>query len=44
MARAHSIAKNKNESKEWYKKAKIAGDLILDEKDREYFLLDLNSK
>ena len=44
MARAHSIAKNKIQSKEWYKKAKIAGNLIVGAKDREYFLLDLNSK
>jgi len=44
MTRAYSIAKNQNESKEWYKKAKVAGDLIVSEKDKEYFLLDLNSK
>ena len=44
MARAHSISNNQNESKEWYKKVKIAGDLIEGEKDKEYFLLDLNSK
>ena len=44
MARAHSISKNQNESREWYKKAKNAGDLIEGEKDKEYFLLDLNSK
>ena len=44
MARAYSIANNQNESKEWYKKAKVAGDLIVGEKDKEYFLLDLNSK
>ena len=44
MARAYSIASNQNESKEWYKKAKVAGDLIVGEKDKEYFLLDLNSK
>ena len=35
---------NQNESKGWYKKAKVAGDLIVGEKDKEYFLLDLNSK
>ena len=44
MARSHSIANNQSESKEWYKKAKVAGDLITNEKDKEYFLLDLNSK
>ena len=44
MARAHSITNNQSESKEWYKKAKVAGDLIANEKDKEYFLLDLNSK
>ena len=44
MARAHSIANNHNESKEWYKRAKVAGDLIANEKDKEYFLLDLNVK
>ena len=44
MARAYSISNNQNKSKEWYKKAKIAGDLIEGEKDKEYFLLDLNSK
>ena len=44
MARAYSILDNKHESKEWYNKAKIAGNLIEVEKDKEYFLLDLNSK
>ena len=44
MARAHSISENKDESEKWYKKAKAAGDLITDEKDKEYFSLDLNSK
>ena len=44
MARAHSISENIDESEEWYKKAKTAGDLITDEKDKEYFSLDLNSK
>ena len=44
MARAHSIANNQSESKEWYKRAKVAGDLIANEKDKEYFLLDLNVK
>ena len=44
MARAHLIANNQSEYKEWYKKAKVAGDLIANEKDKEYFLLDLNSK
>ena len=44
MARAYSIANNKNKSKEWYKRAKVAGNLIVNEKDKEYFLLDLNSK
>ncbi len=44
MARAHSIANSQSEFKEWYKKAKVAGDLIENEKDKEYFLLDLNSK
>ena len=44
MARTHSIANNQSESKEWYKKANVAGDLIANEKDKEYFLLDLNSK
>ena len=44
MARAHSIANNQSKSKEWYKKEKVAGDLIANEKDKEYFLLDLNSK
>lgn len=44
MARAYSISDNKHESKEWYNKAKISGDLIEGEKDKEYFLLDLNSK
>ena len=34
MARAHSIANNQSESKEWYKKAKVAGDLIANEKDK----------
>ena len=42
MARAYSISDNQNKSKKWYKKAKNAGDLI--EGDKEYFLLDLNSK
>ena len=44
MARAYSISDNQNKSKKWYKKAKNAGDLIEGEKDKEYFLLDLNSK
>ena len=44
MARAYLISNNQNEYKEWYKKAKVAGDLIAGEKDKEYFLLDLNSK
>ena len=44
MARAYSISENKDESEEWYKKAKAAGDLIADEKDKECFILDLNSK
>ena len=44
MARAHSISNDQNESKEWYKKAIISGNLIEGEKDKEYFLLDLNSK
>ena len=44
MARAYSISDNQNKSKKWYKKAKNAGDLIEGDKDKEYFLLDLNSK
>ena len=44
MARAHSISENIDESEEWYKKAKTAGDLIANEKDKKYFILDLNSK
>ena len=44
MAQAFSIANNENKFKEWYKKAKVAGGLITNEKDKEYFLLDLNSK
>ena len=44
MARAYSISENKDESEKWYKKAKAAGDLIADEKDKEYFILDFNSK
>ena len=44
MARAYSISENKDESEEWYKKAKAAGDLIVDEKDKECFILNLNSK
>ena len=44
MARAYSITNNQNESKEWYKKTKVAADLIEGKKDKEYFLLDLNSK
>ena len=44
MTRAYSISNNQNKSKEWYKKAKVARDLIVGKKDKEYFLLDLNSK
>ena len=44
MARAYSISNDQNESKKWYEKAKNAGDLIVGEKDKEFFLLDLNSK
>ena len=44
MARAYSISDNQNKSKKWCKKAKNTGDLIEGEKDKEYFLLYLNSK
>ena len=44
MARAYSNTNNQNESKEWYKKAKVAGDSIVNEKDKEYFISDLNSQ
>ena len=44
MARAYLIENKQNESKKWYKKAKVAGNLIVGEKDKEYFLIDLNSK
>jgi len=44
IARAHSISENIDESEEWYKKAKTAGDLIADTKDKEYFIVDLNAK
>ena len=44
IARAHSISENIDESEEWYKKAKTAGDLIADTKDKEYFIVDLNTK
>ena len=37
MARAYSFSNNQNESKEWYKKAKVAGELIVNEKDKEFF-------
>ena len=44
MARAYSVSRKQNESDEWYKKAKTAGDLIANEKDKKIFFLDLNSK
>ena len=44
MARAHSISENIDESEEWYKKAKTAGDLMASDYDKEYFFVDLNSK
>ena len=44
MARAYSIYGDKDKSEKWYKKARDTGDLITGEKDKEYFILDLNSK
>ena len=44
MARAYSISGDKDKSEKWYKKAKTAGDLIASDCDKEYFILDLNSK
>ena len=44
MARAHATSNNKNESIKWLKKAKKAGDLIKSDKDKEYFISDLESE
>ena len=44
MARAYSISGDKDKSEKWYKKAKTPGDLIASDCDKEYFILDLNSK
>jgi len=44
MARAYSISGDKDKSEKWYKKARDTEDLITGEKDKEYFILDLNSK
>jgi len=43
MARAYAASNNKDESIKWLKKAKEAGDLIKGEKDKEYFISDLES-
>ena len=37
MSRAYLISGNKNESEVWYNKAKVAGDLIKNKKDKECF-------
>ena len=44
IARAYSISGDKDKSEQWHKKARAAGDLMAGEKDKEYFILDLNSK
>ena len=44
MARAYLSAGDKDKSEKWYKKAKTAGDLIVSDCDKEYFMVDLNSK
>ena len=43
LARSYAALKNKGESKVWYKKAKQAGELISDNKDKEIFNGDLKA-
>ena len=43
LARSYAALKNKDESKIWYKKAKQAGELISDNKDKEIFNGDLKA-
>ena len=43
LARSYAALKNKGESKIWYKKAKQAGKLISDNKDKEIFNGDLKA-
>ena len=44
MARAYAASNNKDESIKWLEKAKESGDLIKDDKDKEYFISDLESE
>ena len=43
LARSYAALKNKGESKVWYEKAKQAGELISDNKDKEIFNGDLKA-
>ena len=43
LARSYAAIKNKDESKIWYKKAKQAGEMISDNKDKEIFNGDLKA-
>ena len=43
MARAYAASNNKDESLKWLKKAKKAGKEIKNDKDKEYFISDLES-
>ena len=43
LARSYAALKNKDESKIWYKKAKQAGEMISDNKDKEIFNGDLKA-
>ena len=43
LARSYVAIKNKDESKIWYKKAKQAGEMISDNKDKEIFNGDLKA-
>ena len=44
LARAHAASGNEKKSKNWYKKAKHAGELISGKKDKEIFEGDLKSE
>ena len=44
MARSYAASKNEDSFSEFYSKAKDAGELINDSKDKKYFIDDLASK
>ncbi len=44
LARAYAVSGNKKERKKWYEKAKQAGDVISDKKDKKIFEGDLKSE